>query len=619
MTYDAVRLLPRSVLFGDPEYAGPCLSPDGTLLGFLAPYEGVLNIWVGPVGHPGLARPVTRDRHRGIRAYGFCHDNTTLFYLKDEDGDENWRLYLLDLTYGEERCVTPHKGVQAQVLAHNSWHPTRMLLGLNRDRPEFRDVFELDLVSGQLVQVCRNPGFFGWLVDTDLRVRGGFSYSDDGGKVLHLGTPEAGFRPWKRIPQGDAGGSGFRGFSRDGSSLYFTSSVGANTSRLFVRDTTSGAETEIAGDPSYDVRGVTFDPDSQHVQAVTFEKERLEWQFLDTRFEHEVRLLREVLATEGAPDGELDIQRNERSSRLWNVTVRPSDGPLHLYVYDRDDGRLQLLFHHAPALARAPLAAMEPFNFVARDGLAVHGYVTYPLGVPRTALPAVVNVHGGPEARTSWGFSSEAQWLANRGYACIQVNYRGSSGYGKAFVNAGDKQWGRDMQTDLLDAVDHLASLGTIDADRVGILGASYGGYAALAGAAFTPGAFRCAVALCGPSNLLTLLESTPAYWKPALAYQRARIGDPETEHDRLWDQSPLSRVEDISIPILIAHGANDPRVSITEAEQIVGALRRKGLAHEFLLFEDEGHGLARPANRMRYYAAVERFLADHLGGRAES
>ncbi|WP_411105138.1 alpha/beta fold hydrolase [Streptomyces sp. cmx-4-9] len=619
MTYDAVRLLPRSVLFGDPEYAGPCISPDGTLLAYLAPHEGVLNVWIGPRDNPEAARPATRDRGRGIRAYGFCHDDATLFYLKDKEGNENWRLYLRDLGSGEERCVTPYEAVQTQVLAHNPWHPTRMVLGLNRDRPHLHDLYELDLVGGGLSAVCENPGFFGWLIDTDLQVRGGLSYSDDGGKVLHLGRPEEGFRPWKHVPQVDSGGSGFRGFSRDGSSLYFTSSVGANTSRLFVRDMTTGAETELAGDPSYDVRGIVFDSHTQRPQAVSFEKERLEWRYLDTGFEREVELLRETLVAAGAPDGELDIQRNERSGRLWNVTVSPSDGPLHLYLYDQDERRLRLLFHHAPALAGAPLATMEPFDFLARDKLHVHGYVTYPLGVPRTALPAVVNVHGGPEARNAWGFSTEAQWLANRGYACVQVNYRGSSGYGKSFVNAGDKRWGREMQTDLLDAVDHLAALGTIDASRVGILGASYGGYAALAGAAFTPKAFRCAVALCGPSNLLTLLESTPAYWKPAVAYQRARVGDPETERERLWDQSPLSRVDDIAIPILVAHGANDPRVRVSEAEQIVKALQKNGLPHEYLLFEDEGHGLVRPVNRMRYYAAVEAFLATHLGGRAES
>lgn len=300
------------------------------------------------------------------------------------------------------------------------------------------------------------------------------------------------------------------------------------------------------------------------------------------------------------------------------MSVLPSDAPVHYYVYDRSEGTLRFLFVHKPDLAQYTLAPMEPFQFIARDGWEVHGYVTYPAGAPRQALPAVVNVHGGPWVRDTWGYNPEVQWLANRGYACVQVNYRGSTGYGKAFMNAGNKQWSKSMHTDLLDAVEHLSGLGAIDPERVGISGGSYGGYAALVGAAFTPGIFRCAIDLCGPSNLLTLLDSIPPYWKPLKAMFTSKVGDAETEKDLLWDASPLSRVDDIRIPVLVAQGANDPRVKQAEAEQIVEALAAKGVSHDYLLFPDEGHGLVKPENRMTYYAAAEQFLATHLGGRHE-
>jgi len=261
---------------------------------------------------------------------------------------------------------------------------------------------------------------------------------------------------------------------------------------------------------------------------------------------------------------------------------------------------------------------MEPFVFTARDGLEVHGYVTFPPGLPRTGLPAVLDVHGGPWVRDQWGYVPEAQWFANRGYLCVQVNYRGSTGYGKAFTNAGNREWGAAMHDDLIDAVEHAVGQGWADRERVGIYGGSYGGYAALVGATFTPDVFRCAVDIVGPSNLITLLETIPAYWQPQIALFHQRVGNPATEREFLWSRSPLSRVDDITIPVLIAQGANDPRVKQAEAEQIVAALETKGLPHEYLLFADEGHGFAKPASRERFYAAAERFLAEHLGGRSQ-
>ncbi|MFJ8015697.1 S9 family peptidase [Streptomyces sp. NPDC096339] len=618
MTTEAVPLIPHSVLFGNPSRLVPEISPDGTRLLYLAPEDGVLNVWVAPVDRPEEAVAVTHDRGRGIRTYGLCHDDRTLFYLRDENGDESWRVHLVDLVTGEERCATPFDGVQARVLAHNRWHPTTMLIGLNKDRPGLHDVYGLDLVTGDLTKIAENPGYLSWLIDTDLRVRGGTRMKPDGGTAVFLDPtdgpegPDGAAPPWLDVPYEDAMGTRVTGFARDGATCYLLSSIGANACRLFEVDITTGERTLLAEDPVYDVKQVETDPLTGRPQAVLFAKDRDERVFLDEEFGKDLGRIRGELALRGI-DGEIYVDRTDRSGRLWTVSVVTGAGPVLYHVYDRVAGDLRRLFSHQPELERYRLSRMEPFEFTARDGVTVHGYVTWPPGAERRGLPAVVNVHGGPWARHTFAFDEEAQLLANRGYACVQVNFRGSTGYGKHFRNLGAKQWGAAMQTDLLDALGHLVAEGGIDPDRVAIMGCSYGGYAALAGAAFTPDVFTCAIALCGPSNLLTMLAGGAPTRTPLQAFMYAHVGDPETERDMLWERSPLSRVDDIRIPVLVVQGANDVRVPRAEAEQIVEALAAKGLAHEYLLFPDEGHGLARPGNRQAYYTAVERFLAAHL------
>lgn len=612
MTYAAVPTIPREVLFGNPERISPTLSPDASRLGFIAPLDGVLNVWVGPADDPAAAQPVTHDTGRGIRMYSFCHDDRTLVYLQDTDGDEDWRLYALDLDSGEATLVTPEKGVTATVLEHNKWQPSTMLIGLNADNPELHDVYRLDLTTREVEKIETNPGYAGWLIDADLQVRGGAAMTEDGGLIALLRDEDGTDQPWLEVGPDDVATTGIQGFRRDGKICYVLSSVGVNAARLIAVDLTDGTETVLAEDPEYDVSGVAQHPETLEPQAVTYVKERKQWHYLDSDFGADIEFLR------GRLSSEIGVSRSVRDDRQWLVHEMVADGPIRYYTYDRDTRDLTYLFSHKPQLEDYRLADMEPFSFAARDGLTIHGYVTFPLGVDRENLPAVLNVHGGPWARDVWGYDPEAQWLANRGYACMQVNFRGSTGYGKAFGNAGNKEWGRMMHTDLIDAVDHLVDLGWIDRERVGIYGGSYGGYAALAGAAFTPEVFRCAVDMVGPSNLMTLLNSIPEYWKPQIKFMHTRVGDPETEADMLWDRSPLSRVDDIAIPILVAQGKNDPRVKEAEAEQIVSALAEKGLDHEYLLFEDEGHGLAKPENRERFYAAAETFLAQHLGGRTE-
>jgi len=341
-------------------------------------------------------------------------------------------------------------------------------------------------------------------------------------------------------------------------------------------------------------------------------KDRAEYHVLDPAVAADYEAIRALHS------GDPGLIGRDEADVTWLIAFTDDAGPVRYYAYDRSTRTGSFLFDSRPELARYELARMEPFSFTTRDGLTVHGYVTFPPGGGRSGLPAVLDVHGGPQARDVWGWNPEAQWFANRGYLCIQVNYRGSTGYGKAFVSAGDREWGAKMHDDLLDAVGYVVQQGWADRDRIAIYGGSYGGYAALVGAAFTPDVFRCAVDIVGPSNLQTLLETIPPYWAPAKAQLYKRVGNPETDQEFLWSRSPLSRVRDIRIPLLIAQGANDPRVKQAESEQIVAALAEAGIDYEYMLFPDEGHGFAKPENRIKFYAAAERFLAKYLGGRFE-
>ena len=612
---DASALIPRQVLFGNPQRIGPRLSPDGRRLAWIAPDAGVLNVWVAPVESIEEATVVTEDRDRGIRSFFWAHDNRHLLYIQDQGGDENWRLFGVDLAQGGIRDLTPFDGVQAQVIAVDKRFPHELLVALNKDNPELHDVFHLDLRNGELTLRAANPGFVAWVIDAEFRVRGAVAPTPEGGMQLLVRDDEGEGAEWRLlldVPLEDVLTTNPVDFDASGSRLYLVSSVGANAGRLVSMDVGTGATDVLAEDPVYDVAGVRLHPDTRNVQLVAFLKDRMELTVLDPEVEDD------VAALEGLHPGELSLLNADDADRTWLVAYLVDDGPIAYYTWDRGRGEATFLFHHQPALADYPLARMEPFEVTARDGLVLHGYLTFPAGGPSQKLPAVLNVHGGPWARDVWGFNAEAQWFANRGYLCLQVNYRGSTGYGKAFVNAGDRQWGAAMHEDLLDTVAWAVAQGYADPERIGIYGGSYGGYAALVGVTFTPDVFRCAVDIVGPSNLKTLIETVPPYWAPMITQFHNRVGNPETEEPFLWSRSPLSRVDSIKVPLLIAQGANDPRVKQSESEQIVAALRQRGIDHEYLLFPDEGHGFAKPENRLRFYAAAEAFLARHLGGRAE-
>ena len=615
-----VELIPRTILFGNPERIAPGISPDGTRLAWIAPNDGVLNVWVAPIGASGVdwdsAVVVTEDTDRGIRVFAWARDGVLLLYLQDTGGDENWRLYDVDLDTMARRDLTPFEGIQARIIATRKSHRDEVLVGMNRDDPKLHDVYRLNLATGELVKLIENPGYAGWLADEDLVVRAALAPLPDGGfDLLVRDDADAEWRTLLTVPPDDVPASDPLSFSRDGTSLLAISSIGADTGRLVRIDLdpdASGDAEVLFEDPEADVAGVMLQPDTREPQIVVVLKDRSEYHVLDPAVQPDLKAIRALHS------GDPQLAGRDEADATWLVAFTDDAGPVQYFSYDRASRVGSFLFNSRPELERYQLARMEPFSFTARDGLTVHGYVTFPADTGRSGLPAVLDVHGGPTVRDTWGWNPEAQWLANRGYLCIQVNYRGSTGYGKAFVAAGDREWGAKMHDDLLDAVDYVVQQGWADKDRIAIYGGSYGGYAALVGAAFTPGVFRCAVDVVGPSNLLTLLETIPPYWAPMIAQLYKRVGNPETDKEFLWSRSPLSRARDIRIPLLIAQGANDPRVKQAESEQIGAALADAGIDYEYLLFPDEGHGFAKPENRLKFYAAAERFLARYLGGRFE-
>ncbi|WP_166179477.1 S9 family peptidase [Rubrobacter tropicus] len=611
----SVPLIPREVLFGNPERVSPRLSPDGERLAFLAPKDGVLNVWVGPVGAPiggGEFEAVTDDRRRGIRLFFWAEDDEHIVYLQDEGGDENWRIHAVRPATKEDRDLTPFDNVQAQILEKSRHFPDSLLVALNRENPELHDAYRLTLSTGELDLVAKNPGdVVGWVADKDFEVRAAMAATPDGGFDLLLREGEE-WRQFLSWDKEDALSSGPVGFAEDAGKMYLLDSRGANAARLVLLDLESGETEALVEDPRYDVSEVMVHPETHAVQAAAVQRARTEWILLDEKLRGDFESIKNL------GRGDFTVTSRDRSDENWLVAVNSDEGGASYFAYDRQTRRGGHLFDARPDLAEYTLAKMEPVSFTSRDGLDVEGYLTLPPGVEPKNLPMVLNVHGGPWARDGWGYDPEAQWFANRGYACLQVNFRGSTGYGKEFLNAGNKEWAGKMHDDLVDAVAWAVDRGVADPEKVAIYGGSYGGYAALVGATFTPDLFRCAVDIVGPSNIITLIESVPPYWKPLIATFTERVGNPETEADFLKSRSPLFFVDNIKIPLLIAQGANDPRVKQAESEQIVAAMKERGIDHEYLLFEDEGHGFARPENRLKFYAAAEEFLAKHLGGRTE-
>lgn len=626
-------LIPRSALFGNPVRAQARLSPDGHYISFLAPKEGILNVWLAPFGKLGEAKPITNDRKRGIRQHYWAEDGRHVLFLQDEGGDENWRVYSVDVETGRQLDLTPLEKVHAQIVGLSYQRPEVALIALNDRAAEWHDLYEIDVATGARRLVERNDQqFAGYLEDLQLRPRLAIKTLPDGGGELYRRTDQG----WEGLLQyGQADSLTMRPLviEEGGNTALLLSAVGRDKAALARVDLASGKQTVIGQSDKADVSDVWLDPRTRTPQAYGVEYLTEEHEPLTPAAAKDIEHLKAALGPQFA------VTSRTNDDGKWVVVV---DDPVHVttsYLYDRSNGKVTKLFDHRPELAGAPLRPMKALEIRAGDGLTLVSYLTLPAGSgpppksgaaqgeagangrPAKPVPLVLDVHGGPWARDSYGFNPEHQWLANRGYAVLSVNYRGSTGFGKNFINAGDHEWAGKMHSDLLDAVDWAVREQIAIPDKVSIYGGSYGGYAALVGLAFTPDRFACGVDIVGPSNLATLIGSIPPYWKSFFEDMTRRIGDPRTDEGRklLEERSPLTFADRISRPLLIAQGANDPRVKQAESDQIVAAMKKKQLPVTYVLFPDEGHGFARPQNRLAFYAIAEGFLWRCLaGGRYE-
>jgi len=610
-----VPLISRDILFGNPERTSPQISPDGKRLAWLAPDEkNVLQVWVKTLGQED-GKKVTADRRRGIRTYLWAQDDRTLLYLQDSDGDENYHLYGVDLISGNVRDLTPFQGVRAAPINVSQKVRDRILVQMNlRDRKLF-DVHEVNLETGALRLVVENPGDVGgWESTDDLEVRVAQAQTSDGGTEIRV--RESASSPWTsllRAPLGEEVRS--LDLTADGAALLLTSSLNSNTTRVIRKEIVTGTETVIAENPNVDAGDVLMHPTKHTVQAVDFPAGRQAWTVIDPLVKSDFEGIWKLR------DGDFRVVNRDRDDKTWLVGFTEDRGPVRYYSWDRETKKGTFLFVQQPKLEGLPLAQMRAVSFPARDGLTLNGYLTLPVGSKPSKLPLVLFVHGGPWARDSWGYNSAAQFFANRGYAVLQVNYRGSTGYGKKFKNAAMKQFAAKMHDDLLDGVDWVVKQGWVDPAKVAILGGSYGGYATLVGMTFTPDVFACGVDIVGPSNLVTLVESFPPYWGPFLASTwYPFVGNPKIPAEKadMEARSPIFKVGAIKRPLLIGQGANDPRVTQKESEQIVTAMEAKGLPVTYVVYSDEGHGFARPENRIDFFARAEAFLGACLGGRVE-
>jgi dipeptidyl aminopeptidase/acylaminoacyl peptidase len=616
-----VPIIPRKVLFGNPDKIQPSLSPDGVHLAFLAPVDGVLNIWVGPADDPDAARPVTHDTGRGIQEYFWAYTNKHILYIQDRDGDENWRIYSVDISNGRVQELTPLTGEQARIYNISHKFPSEILIGLNNRDARLHDVYRLNIETGELTLIVENTeNFFDFLSDEMYNVRFAMRFTADGGMEI-LKAVNGRWELFTKISQEDSLTTLPLGFDKSGKILYMFDSRGRDTSALVAIDLESGSQQVLFETPKADVSDVLIHPTERTVQAVAFTYERKHWHVLDTALADDFEYLQTVA------NGDIEVVSRTLDDRFWVVAYEVDNGPIRYYLYNRSQKQARFLFTNQKALEGIPLAKTYPVFIPARDGLTLVSYVTLPAwsdpdgdGRPSQPLPMVLLVHGGPWGRDRWGYEPVRQWLANRGYAVLNVNFRGSTGFGKKFINAGDGEWGGKMHDDLVDAVQWAISEKIADPNRIAIMGGSYGGYATLVGLTFTPELFACGVDICGPSNLVTLLNSIPPYWAPMIELFKKRVGDHTTEEGRqfLLSRSPLTYVDRIRKPLLIGQGANDPRVKQSESDQIVQTMQAKNIPVTYVLFPDEGHGFVRPENRLAFFAVAEVFLAQHLGGRYE-
>ncbi len=619
---NANPLIPRQALFGNPVKAAGRISPDGQWLSWLAPVNGVMNIWVAPAGNLAAAKAISASKDRPIRQYFWAPDSQSVLYIQDKGGDEDFLLYGIDVKTGAERNFTPFTKTTVQLIGASTIHRDRILIGLNNRNPQYHDVYGLDLKSGKLTEVLRNDGYAGFTADNNLVIRLASKANAKGGSdYFRVTDNKVEATPFGTTGLEDSLTTAPAGFTADGKTLYWLESRGRNTAALVAQDVASGTTKVIAEDARADIGGTLTDPVTGEVEAYSVEYLRDEWIALDKDIGKSLAFLKSRLK------GDFYVQSRTDKDDRWIVSNDPVTEPGKVWLYDRTKGTLTEFYNPRPDLVGAPLPAMYAREIKSRDGLTLVSYLTLPFGsdpdadgVPNKPVPMVLMVHGGPWARDSYGTNRYHQLLANRGYAVLSVNFRASTGFGKDFINAGNMQWGKAMHDDLIDAVDWAVANKVAVADKVAIMGGSYGGYATLAGLTFTPTKFACGVDIVGPSNLETLLKTIPPYWAPIIEQFNQRMGNYNTPEGlaALKAASPLYKAGEIVRPLLIGQGANDPRVKQAESDQIVAAMKARNIPVSYVLFPDEGHGFAKPANNIAFTAVTENFLATCLGGRAE-
>jgi dipeptidyl aminopeptidase/acylaminoacyl peptidase len=618
----AAPLIERSKLFGNPSRSGASLSPNGEWLSWLAPRDGVMNIWVAPVADLAAAKPLTASKDRPIRQSFWSPDSSMVMYVQDKGGDENFLLYGIDIASGLERTLTPFEKTRVQVINVSPLIKDRILVGLNNRDARWHDVHSLELKTGTLTEIMRGDGYAGFLADANLAIRMALRPNADGGYdffTVNNNTVEE--KPIASTTLEDSLTTQPGGFTTDGKTLYWIDSRGRNTAALIAQDVATG-KTRVIGESSRaDISNAMSNPKTGEIEAYAVTYLRDEWVAIDPKIGADLTWLRERLK------GDVSVTTRTEDDQLWTVAVDPVVSSPSVHLFDRKQRKLTELYVSRPELAGAPLQTMHPIELKSRDGLTLPSYLTLPPGSdrngdgrPEAPVPLVLLVHGGPWARDDFGYNPYHQWLANRGYAVLSVNYRGSTGFGKSFIEAANLEWAGKMHDDLIDAVQWAIDQKVSPADKIAIMGGSYGGYATLVGLTFTPTTFACGVDIVGPSNLETLLKTIPPYWTAGIQQFHRRMGNPNTPEGLalLKERSPLYKAGNIVKPLLIGQGANDPRVNQAESDQIVSAMQQKGIPVTYVLFPDEGHGFARPDNNIAFNAVTENFLATCLGGRAE-
>ncbi len=617
-----VPLIPRKDIFGNPARTAPQISPDGSQIAFLAPKDGVMNVFVGPAGDIEAAKPVTDEKTRPIRQFMWALNGEQILYFNDDGGNENFLLFAADVKTGENKKLTPFEKTRVFML-NRSWDtPDVVAIGLNNRDASWHDVYTLNTRTGELTLVKENTEqWAGFTVDDDYKVRFGEKTTPDGGSVISKIGEDGSATEFAKIGLDDSQTTGLAGLTSDGKTLYMIDSRERNTAGLFGIDIATGEATLIGENPKADISGAVSDPVTGVVQAFSTNYIKDEIVAVDPAMQADIDFLNAQLP------GQWGVSSQTKDNRKWIVVHDATVEPVEWVLYDRDAKTVTKLFSARPNLDDKTLAPMEGVEIKSRDGKTLVSYLTIPAGSdadgngrPDKPVPMVLNVHGGPWARDTYGYDGEAQWLANRGYAVLQVNFRGSTGFGKDFINASNREWGGKMHEDLLDAVDWAIAEGVTTADKVAIYGGSYGGYATMVGMTMTPERFACGVNIVGVTNLNTFMNTIPPYWDAFRPQLYARVGDPTTEEGKafLASRSPVNFADKITKPLLVAQGANDPRVNKDESDQIVAAAKKNGAEVTYVLYPDEGHGFARPMNRTSFYAISEAFLSECLGGRFE-